>query len=61
VLITLSKDPDSAFYFEESTVSAAFGEYLSRWIPYQSAFPKESRETTIAILLKIAKDMRKEE
>jgi hypothetical protein len=61
VLITLSKDPDSAFYFEESTVSAAFGEYLSRWIPYQSAFPKESRETTIAILLKITKDMRKEE
>ena len=61
VLITLNSDPDSAFFFDESALTAAFGDYLSRWIPYQSAFPKESREITIAILLKIAHEMRKEE
>ncbi len=60
VLVTLNSDPDSAFFFDESALTAAFGEYLSRWIPYQTAFPKESRDTTIAILMKTAQDMRRE-
>lgn len=60
VMIILNSDPGSAFFFDEDALTAAFGEYLSRWIPYQSAFPRESRDATIAILLKTAQDMRRE-
>jgi len=60
VMINLNSDPNSGFFFDEDALTAAFGEYLSRWIPYQSAFPRESRDAAIAILHKTAQDMRLE-